>query len=111
MIKEVSPLQLMYEEFDKSKTTITKPQPQTYSRVQQELDAFRNNQPVFTSTTSRIAESTQNPPREKTLAEMELEKFLVKEREESHFAPASLHVKILGKEAMDHAEKPALLSA
>ena len=51
------------------------------------------------------------PPREKTLAELELEKYLVKEKEESHFAPASLHVRILGPEAMDHAEKPSLLSS
>ena len=42
---------------------------------------------------------------------MELEKYLVKQKEESYFTPAQLHVKILGKEAIDHAENPSLISA
>lgn len=45
------------------------------------------------------------------MAELELEKHLIKEREDSRFAPAHLHVELLGKERMDHSENPALLSA
>ena len=45
------------------------------------------------------------------MAELELEKHSIKEKEDSHFPPAALHVEILGKEAMDHAERPGLLSA
>ena len=74
------------------------------------LDEHRHNQPIFTKS-SNFHVPTQDAPREKTLAEIELEKHLEKEKLDSNFPLASLHVGILGPEAMDHAEKPALLSS
>ena len=74
------------------------------------LDEHRSTQPIFSSH-AHLRVQPVTGPRERTLAELELERHLVKEKEDSHFPECRLHVPILGKEAMDHAEKPGLLSA